>query len=114
MISIRRKTFETNSSSTHSITLCSAEDYAAWKEGKMYMHRWNDKLYTEEQVRAKYQEAPENGKALYYSFDEWLDHSDFYTYDRYWDSIDMETFEERYTTKSGDTVIAFGYYGYDG
>ena len=39
MIQIRRNVFETNSSSTHSITLCSVEDYNAWQEGKMYMHR---------------------------------------------------------------------------
>ena len=25
-----------------------------------------------------------------------------------------ETFTEHYTTKSGDKIVAFGYYGYDG
>ena len=114
MLQVRRGVFETNSSSTHSITLCSVEDYNAWQEGKMYMHRWDDKLYTEEQVRARYKESIKNGNTLHCSFDSWLDCSDFYTYDRYCDSIDMETFEEHYTTKSGDNVIAFGYYGYDG
>lgn len=33
---IRRNTFETNSSSTHSITMCSESDFDKWKNGELY------------------------------------------------------------------------------
>lgn len=33
---IRQNTFETNSSSTHSITMCMANDYNKWKNGELY------------------------------------------------------------------------------
>jgi hypothetical protein len=35
------------------------------------------------------------------------------TSDEYWESIDNETFKDSYTTKNGETVVAFGYYGHD-
>jgi hypothetical protein len=34
MISIREGTFETNSSSTHSLTICSSDEYKAWEKGE--------------------------------------------------------------------------------
>ena len=40
---------------------------------------------------------------------------EFYTYDQYWEHHEQwESFETTHTTKSGDEVVAFGYYGYDG
>ena len=33
---IRKGVFETNSSSTHSITMCSKEDYDKWERGEMF------------------------------------------------------------------------------
>ena len=32
---IRRNIFETNSSSTHSLTMCSEEEFEQWKNGKV-------------------------------------------------------------------------------
>ena len=32
---IRRGVFETNSSSTHSLTMCSEEEFEQWKKGKV-------------------------------------------------------------------------------
>jgi hypothetical protein len=36
MIQIRHNVFETNSSSTHSITMCLKSDYTEWKKDKLY------------------------------------------------------------------------------
>jgi len=33
---IRRGTFETNSSSVHSLTLCSESDYERWSNGELF------------------------------------------------------------------------------
>lgn len=40
---------------------------------------------------------------------------DYLTYDAYWErhKNSDESFEYEHTTKSGEKVIAFGYYGYD-
>ena len=47
---IRRGTFETNSSSTHSITMCKESDFDKWKNGEMYWDRWNESLVSKEEV----------------------------------------------------------------
>lgn len=38
---------------------------------------------------------------------------DLCTYENYWNNY-LESFENAYITESGDKVIAFGQYGYDG
>lgn len=38
MIQIRQGVFETNSSSTHSITIASESDFDKWKNGDVYLN----------------------------------------------------------------------------
>lgn len=38
---------------------------------------------------------------------------EYYTYNNYNDEY-LEEFYDEYTTKSGETIVAFGKYGYDG
>ena len=45
---IRRGTFETNSSSTHSITMCKESDFDKWKNGELYYCQDDGKFYDEE------------------------------------------------------------------
>lgn len=90
----RRMVFETNSSSTHSLTMCPKEEYEKWKNGELLLDNWKDKFV----------EATEEN----------LEDEDNYTYDRYWDEEYLETFEQSCKTKSGEEIIAFGKYGYDG
>ena len=87
---MRTGIFETNSSSTHSIAICTEDDYKAFKKGKKLIDRNSLKLY----------DSVEEGMAK----DKWAEEEDFMTY---------EEFEEKFTTPSGDKVVAFGYYGYD-
>jgi hypothetical protein len=91
---IRYNVFETNSSSTHSLTLVDEEKYGQWKDGKLLFNSWNDEFVP----------ADSNSD----------DEDDIYTYARYFDENEFETFEEKHVTPKGDTVVAFGYYGYDG
>ena len=107
MLQIRRNVFETNSSSTHSLTICSKDEYQDWVDGKCYWYRWNETFVSKEEVEEKFK------KSSYDDFDEYLIDEGLYTFDRY-DDIEMETYKEHYTTISGDEVVAFGYYGYDG
>ena len=137
MISVRRNVFETNSSSTHSITMCSEDEYNKWRNGELLYKRWEGDFYSKNQIielarekKKEYLKKKENGETIYHFYEDYInantdedlykaeysedDDSEYYTYDRFWDEIDLETYEEEYTTKNGEKVIAFGYYGYDG
>ena len=122
---IRRGVFETNSSSTHSLTMCSKSEYDEFEKGNMYIERWGSKLYTKEEMVEKFKQMTDlRTKELKYRGVDWdnneefnrvLEETDYVTYDKYWDTVseEYETFEDSYTGKDGDTVIAFGYYGYN-
>jgi hypothetical protein len=91
---IRRGIFETNSSSTHSLTIVSAEDFEKWKNGELLFDKWSEVFV---------QKTDSN-----------QDYEDLETYEQYMNEDYLETYRSTYTTKSGDKVIAFGKYGYDG
>lgn len=135
---IRRGVFETNSSSTHSLVMCSKEEYDRWKKGELMFDRYNDvlvemKIEITEQDKAKAKEDYENRRLKYWK--EWnqlseeeingwydkyisehnkIDTYRYETYDKFLHDEYLESFEERYTTKNGEVIVAFGKYGYDG
>ena len=41
---IRHSVFETNSSSTHSLTICSKEKFEAWKRGDVLFDQWSEEF----------------------------------------------------------------------
>lgn len=88
-IQIRRGVFETNSSSTHSLTICSKEDFEKFKNGELVLN-WKDKLV---------KKTSENEEECT-NYEDWVDGT-------------LETFKESYITKNGDEVVAFGLYGYN-
>lgn len=134
---IRRRVFETNSSSTHSLTMCSGEEFEKWKNGELLFDEWgkedfvSPKVMTDEQRKDaenfytsnknEFQkewddlsiEAKEKYYAKYAKENGILD-EDAKTYDEYMYHGDLETFIDSYKTKSGEEIIAFGRYGYDG
>lgn len=87
---IRFGVFETNSSSVHSLTIVSKEEFERFKNDELRM-TWRGKLID--------------------SSDEEFESEDTEKYDGYGE--DHEYFEQEYTTKSGDVVVAFGYHGSD-
>lgn len=134
---IRRGVFETNSSSTHSLTMCSKEEYDKWVRGELVYDRYDEKLvkinneFTEsDKVEAeKYYE--ENKKKYWKEWNqlceeevnEWynkymdeckkIDTYRYETYDEFFDGY-LEEFEKNYITANGEVIVAFGKYGYDG
>ena len=121
MRTIRIGTFETNSSSTHSITMCMESDFLKWKNGEMYWDSWNNKLVTKKMVEEEYlKENPEVSKEdpdFKDKLEEYLSDDDkiYYTYEEFNDNnyMEYETYVDKYNTPNGDTVVAFGYYGQD-
>ena len=112
MIQIREGVFETNSSSTHAISVCCAKDYDDLITGKAMINVNLDILPRDEaekfndELRAKYKKT---------GYDE-DDIEDIVQEDGYVEWCDLrgeyEYFENRSTIQGVD-VVAFGYYGYD-
>lgn len=133
---IRRGVYETNSSSTHSLTMCSEEEFEQWKNGKLLFDEWgsesfvkvnslsdDDKKYAEQdyenykdEFSKDWSDLSESAKEKYYTKyakkNNIVD-DDAKTYEE-WQCDNLETFVNRYTSKSGDKIVAFGKYGYDG
>ena len=114
---IRRGVFETNSSSVHSLTMCSDEDYKAWEKGEKI---WYDEmLWDIEELKdhAKHNWTTQNIDDL--TEEEWKEFCKdwgaltFDGMDDYVDRCCYEWFEEEYTTQKGEVIHAFGYYGHD-
>ena len=101
MKQIRRNVFETNSSSTHSMTMCMESDFDRWMSGELIWSRWSDKLV---EITPEVQESIDNDEGGYLTYEQFND----YEY------MEFETFKDSYTTPNGEKVISFGYYGYDG
>ena len=42
MKQIRKNVFETNSSSTHTLAICTEDEYKDWQDGKLLLNKWNE------------------------------------------------------------------------
>ena len=128
MKTIRQGCFETNSSSTHSITLCMENEFEKWKNGDLYWNIWNEKLVPKEEVEKEFIKIREEFIAENPGFDEnneeWQeklekyineDGKTYYSYEDFNndDYMEYETYEDSLKTPNGETVIAFGCYGQD-
>lgn len=137
-VQIRQGVFETNSSSTHSITMCSGQEWKDWMDDKIRMspdgnpkflprdeaieanikhaleyYDLSENNTEDRQIIEKYRntgDIDEFGDAI----DEYFDKYECYlTYDEWDDYFDYEKYRDSYTTASGEEVVAFGYYGND-
>jgi len=133
---IRRGVFETNSSSTHSLTMCSEEEFEKWKVGEGLFDEGGRENFikpyalSDKQRQGAAEEYKYRKEDFWKDFEELTDieRSNWYikyanemgisgsgkTYDEYMRNGDLETFVSKYTSKSGDKIVAFGEYGYDG
>lgn len=95
MKQIRQGVFETNSSSTHSITICTKEEYEKFKAGELVYDCYGERLIQVSEV-----EQDEDG------------YSGFETYENLgggWLESDITSF----ATPSGDEMVAICTYGHD-
>lgn len=133
---IRHGVFETNSSSTHSLTMCSEEEFEDWKRGKVLfdeskggtfvsvsvMNDYDKKMAennyenTKDIFQKDWRDLAEEAKEKYYfeyAKEKGIIGEDSKTYEEYMGYGNLEKYIEHYTSKSGDKIIAFGEYGYD-
>lgn len=137
MYQIRQGVFETNSSSTHSMCICTEEEFAKFKCNKAVWDTDNNKITPINKITRDYVQRAKDfyqkTRTLFMKdwddlseesqlefiisrsqFDEsydWLFGSK--TFYRDW-GTDLHRFEKHFTTPSGDKMVAFGEYGYDG
>lgn len=155
MKTIRHNVFETNSSSTHSLTIVPEEefekfkncdlllDYCAFVSAEAEYKNVMENLESCENNMSDDYRATYKTELTFEKFKEVLSklcYSDLSYYHRegarediqtHYDAVkaalgedivtyrtmggeEYETFERHYTTKSGDKIVAFGYYGYNG
>lgn len=132
---IRCGVFETNSSSTHSLTMCSEEEFEAWKRGEVLLKRWSGEFvkctaltdqgkknaeieygYAKDSYWKDWEELSNAEKEKWYTkyaIEHDLRDYNAKTYEEYMHNGSLETFVEHYTSKSGDKIVAFGEFGYD-
>lgn len=119
---IRRGVFETNSSSVHSITMCTGEEYQKWENSEILYWGDEDKFGTREEIIEEMKTMTWYDGTLRFSDVNWEDEdevSDIFsdenvkTYDEYFKNEWFETYSNTYTTPNGEEVVAFGYYGHD-
>ena len=123
-IQIRTGVFETNSSSTHSLVMCSEDEYNKWANGELYYCSWFPSkakslekkgcdFYTEEEAKAICAAADIDWDAE--DEDDYCERREhFETLDEFCDDEYLETEEYNYTTPRGEKVKAVAKYGYSG
>ena len=118
---IRYGVFETNSSSTHSLTMCTRNEFDEWRAGNLYH---NDAWWFGVEHSLKNKEFLTRDEALelikhsrYYKpmnddddIDEYLKEYEILSYDNWGNGF--ETDVNYYTTPGGEEIVAICYYGY--
>ena len=99
---IRYGVFETNSSSVHSLMVCTKEEFVKFKNGELYFDGWGDQFIDPQVAHAKYTDAEMKDEEIFKDYKEWIDSKDWF-----------DTFLQNYTSPSGDELVMFGYYGHD-
>ena len=133
---IRINTFETNSSSTHTLIIIPDDQWEAWEKNELYYVRWtlnkdvkefveknNGRLlYSKEELSQAhfFDDMPKRedyGEDEEYEYEDdlndYLADSDFVNLDR-WESAKLEEDETTYTTKDGEKLHILCKFGYDG
>lgn len=122
MLKVRRSVFETNSSSTHTMTMCDDNTYTKWMNNEIYWDNDNDVIVKEDEMFAEIaegygddavtelREMREQGEETF--LDSLAEYS-YYTRESFRESHTYEHFHDKFVTASGETVHTFGWYGED-
>ena len=139
---VRRGVFETNSSSTHSLTMCSKEDFEKWEAGKLLFKQYEQKFvpFNGRYFKNKIQECIDSGNCSgveeivlklalkHIENDEEIPDDimeataslvynkdgEEVSFDEYFYHTSLEYFIHKLKTPKGEDIVVFGLYGYDG
>lgn len=138
MIKIRNNTFETNSSSTHSMVIGLRSDIEKWMSGELWYDGEKDVFLTPDQAKEEMIKSLSEEDKVYFSLSSIEEKESFleenypfssvesfesdlckefylFTYDAYCDWYErLETDTTYYTTPGGEEIGIICSYGYDG
>jgi len=105
-INMRIGCFETNSSSVHTLTIVSEDDFNKWKSGEFIYDNIEDELITIEESKSRSSE---------YNYDEDDYNERFNTFEEFFndEETELETYEHKRIIND-QKIVAFGYHGYNG
>lgn len=104
-VTVRQGTFETNSSSTHSLSVYSTERFNAFKNGELYIDAYNDAFVSEDELQERYNASVTDKED--YPIEDWMLDEGIYSYDRYTDMYEVLSSEIK---DAGVTAVSiFGY-----
>lgn len=99
MRQIRLNVFETNSSSSHSLIICTEKEYEEWLANKRLLDNYEDKLVLATNVDPVAKEEDPYRYATKEEWEEWNEGKSFSVVS--------------YTSEHGDMIIGFGCGGYE-
>ena len=120
MIKVRQSVFETNSSSTHTITMCTEDQFTKWQKNEIFWDNDAEELIDETEMlesianscgQCSVDELLEAKEKSYQEYLKILAGYDYYTRSSFIELNTYEHFSKKYTSPSGDIVYAFGWYG---
>lgn len=114
MRQIRMGTFETNSSSTHSMVIAAKDTFEKWQCGEVYVD--DDRNFvTKEDALLKYEKERDSYEfpEKFPKFEDWINtwSSELWEYDFWEDDLEHET--TTYTTPGGEIICIECAYGTD-
>lgn len=119
MIKVRNNVFETNSSSVHSICLCSKDVYERWAESRSEIKKdsylwdtYSENLVPISEILSDIPMTFEEAKEINFS----CLPNHYYTtegFDNYTNDYWYEAYHTEAISPSGDKMVAFGYFGHD-
>lgn len=111
-IQVREGVFETNSSSTHAVSVCTLNEFEDFKKGKMYVNMNNLEIVSKEFADKINDAIKEECEKYGYDYEDTKQNEGCITWSEFMD-IDYEIFHKARQLKDGTTMVAFGYFGYD-
>lgn len=117
-VQIRQCVFETNSSSTHVVSVCYKQDWEDFKTGKKWLRPENFKFLDKDKAILENKKMLNDfikyggDKEEFISenwFEIFLSYDDYYNYMPY----NFISFDDETTLSDGKKVVSFGYYGWD-
>ena len=109
MYQIRCSCFETNSSSTHSINICTEEQYQKWYNNECYYDEYSSRFLTKDELLI---ERPYLSVKSEQELEEYLYDNSIYNFDSFiYHYEDLDFYHEQYVTPKGENITVFGYYG---
>ena len=124
-LQVRQGVFETNSSSTHSVSVCLATDWDAFNSGDLWMRpcdgkmlpadeaeKFNEELINSRVENSKQWNNPYTREEIIedYATDLYKSHADYCDWA---ENTCYDFFDEGAVLSNGTHVVTFGYYGHD-